>query len=38
MRLRPFLKNGGLRQNTWGYELLGELGAGAKAWVVEKIV
>ena len=38
MRLRPFLKNGGLRQNTWGYELLGELGAGEKDWFVEKIV
>ncbi|MEC8174705.1 MAG: cysteine hydrolase family protein, partial [Pseudomonadota bacterium] len=21
MRLRPFLKDGGLRQNTWGYEI-----------------
>ena len=36
MRLRPFLKDGGLRQNTWGYELLDELGAGEQDWFVEK--
>lgn len=38
MRLRPFLKDGGLRQNTWGYELPDELTAGEKDWFVEKIV
>ena len=26
MQLRPFLKEGGLRQDTWGYEILDELG------------
>src|SRR5579859_3798815 len=25
--LRPFLQEGGLREDTWGYEVLGELGA-----------
>ena len=36
MRLRPFLKEGGLRQDTWGYEVLNELGPQPDDWYVEK--
>ena len=36
MQLRPFLKEGGLRQGTWGYEILGELGPRGADWYVEK--
>ncbi len=36
MRLRPFLKEGGLRQGTWGYEVLADLGPRAEDWYVEK--
>jgi ureidoacrylate peracid hydrolase len=36
MQLRPFLKEGGLRQDTWGYEILDELGAIEADWYVEK--
>ena len=37
MELRSFLHEGGLRQNTWGYEILEELGADAEAdWFVDK--
>ena len=36
MRLRPFLKDGGLRQNTWGYEVLQELGPKPEDWYIEK--
>lgn len=35
-QLRPFLKEGGLRQGTWGYEVLEGLGAKAEDWYVEK--
>lgn len=34
--LRPFLKDGGLRQGTWGYEVLDGLGATPDDWYVEK--
>ena len=36
MRLRPFLKDGGLRQNTWGYEILEDLEPQPNDWYVEK--
>ncbi len=36
MRLRPFLAEGGLRQGTWGYEVLEELGPHEDDWYVEK--
>lgn len=35
-QLRPFLKDGGLRQGTWGYAILDGLGATAQDWYVEK--
>jgi nicotinamidase-related amidase len=34
---RPFLKDGGLRQNTWGYQVLDGLGAEPDDWYVEKM-
>lgn len=37
MRHRPFLKDGGLRQNTWGYEIYEPLGAHPDDWYVEKV-
>ena len=36
MRLRPFLRDGGLRQGTWGYEVLEELGPEPQDWYIEK--
>jgi len=37
MALRPFLRDGGLRQGTWGYQLLEELETnGCDDWFVEK--
>ena len=36
MQLRPFLKEGGLRQDSWGYEIYEELGSRAADWYVEK--
>jgi nicotinamidase-related amidase len=36
MELRPFLRDGGLRQGTWGYEILDELDARPDDWFVEK--
>ena len=36
MQLRPFLKDGGLRQGTWGYQLYDELGPSEADWYVEK--
>jgi ureidoacrylate peracid hydrolase len=35
-QLRPFLKDGGLRQGTWGYAILDGLGAHPEDWYVEK--
>jgi nicotinamidase-related amidase len=35
-QLRPFLKDGGLRQGTWGYEVLDGLGASPDDWYIEK--
>ncbi len=34
--LRPQLSDGGLRQNTWGYEVLDGIGASDEDWFVEK--
>jgi ureidoacrylate peracid hydrolase len=36
MSLRPFLAEAGLRQGTWGYEVLDGLGALQTDWYVEK--
>ena len=36
MRLRPFLRDGGLRQDTWGNEILATLDPRAEDWTVEK--
>ncbi len=35
-KLRPFLRKGGLRQGTWGYEIYQPLGAREDDWYVEK--
>jgi nicotinamidase-related amidase len=35
-QLRPFLREGGLRQGTWGYELYADLRPAAEDWIVEK--
>ena len=34
--LRDFMKQGGLRKGTWGYELIGEMDVQADDWLVEK--
>ena len=34
--LRDFMKDGGLRKNTWGYELTGEMDVRPGDWLVEK--
>jgi len=36
MQLRPFLREGGLRQGTWGYELHDDLDVQTTDWFVEK--
>jgi nicotinamidase-related amidase len=36
MRLRPFLKDGGLRQNTWGYQIHDDFGPREDDWYVDK--
>jgi ureidoacrylate peracid hydrolase len=36
-QLRPFLREGGLRQGTWGYEIYDELRPAADDWLVEKV-
>jgi len=36
MKHRPFLRDGGLRQNTWGYQVYEPLGANPDDWYVEK--
>lgn len=33
---RPFLRDGGLRQGTWGYEIYGPLDARPEDWYVDK--
>lgn len=37
MELRPFLKEGGLRLGTWGFDVYEEFEPAADDWVVEKI-
>ncbi len=37
MRLRPFLRDGGLRQDTWGNEILAALDPRTEDWHVEKM-
>ena len=36
MEIREILRDGGLRQDTWGYEILDELDARPEDWYVEK--
>jgi nicotinamidase-related amidase len=36
MQLRPFLRDGGLRVGTWGYEVLAAMEPQADDWFVEK--
>ena len=36
LQLRPFLREGGLRLGTWGFELYEELEPAADDWVLEK--
>lgn len=36
MALRPFLKEGGLRVGTWGYQVIDDVGACEHDWFVEK--
>jgi len=35
-RLRPFLKEGGFRTGTWGWEIYGEFQVEKSDWIVEK--
>jgi len=35
-RLRPFLKEGGLRLGTWGYQIIDEMAPREEDWYVEK--
>ena len=36
MQLRPFLRDGGLRQGTWGYEIHDDFEVAPEDWIVEK--
>jgi nicotinamidase-related amidase len=36
LQLRPFLRDGGLRLDTWGFDLLDELEPRPEDWIVEK--
>jgi nicotinamidase-related amidase len=36
MELRPFLRDGGLRQGTWGYEIHDDFEVAPDDWLVEK--
>jgi ureidoacrylate peracid hydrolase len=36
-QLRPFLRGGGLRQGTWGYDIYDDLQPAAEDWIVEKV-
>ncbi len=36
-QLRPFLREGGLRQGTWGYEIYDALTVAEEDWIVEKV-
>src|SRR5581483_6316679 len=37
MQLRPFLRDGGLRRGTWGYDIHDDLDVRPEDWIVEKI-
>jgi nicotinamidase-related amidase len=37
MQLRPFLRDGGLRQGTWGYEIHDDFEVAPDDWLVEKV-
>ena len=37
MQLRPFLREGGLRRGTWGYEIHDDFEVAPDDWVVEKV-
>ena len=37
MELRPFLRDGGLRQGSWGYEIHDDFDVAREDWVVEKV-
>jgi ureidoacrylate peracid hydrolase len=37
MQLRPFLRDGGLRRGTWGYELHDDFEVEPEDWIVEKV-
>jgi ureidoacrylate peracid hydrolase len=37
LELRPFLRDGGLRQGTWGYDIYEDLQPAEEDWIVEKI-
>jgi ureidoacrylate peracid hydrolase len=37
MQLRPFLRDGGLRQGTWGYEIHDDFKVAPEDWIVEKV-
>lgn len=37
MKLRPFLRDGGLRQGTWGYEIYEAMQPHPNDWYVEKV-
>ncbi len=34
---RPFLRDGGLRQGTWGYDILAELDPRPEDWLIDKM-
>ena len=36
MQLRPFLKEGGLRRATWGWEVLADLAPRPEDWYVAR--
>jgi ureidoacrylate peracid hydrolase len=36
LELRPFLREGGLRLDTWGFEIVDELDVAEEDWLVEK--
>ena len=37
MQLRPFLRDGGLRRGTWGYEIHDDFEVAPEDWIVEKV-
>ena len=37
MQLRPFLRDGGLRRGTWGYEIHDDFEVAPEDWIIEKV-